>query len=131
LQPLGGRSFKGIPGTKAVYAISGRNPAHERFAAHDGQGVIVERDAELSLLMQCWATAKQGQGQVVILIGEAGIGKSRASHALLSHVLTEESAQISLQCSPFLRDTALSPVTNYLNRIAGIRSEDSADDRLS
>ena len=131
LKSLGERSFKGISGKKTVHAVTGRNPLHERFAARSGERQMVERDAELSLVTQRWAMARQGEGQVVALVGEAGIGKSRLSHALLAQVGTENAAQIPLQCSPFLQDAPLSPVINYLSGVADIRPEQDNEQRLA
>ncbi len=81
---------------------------------------MVGRDQELALLLERWAQAKAGEGQGVLLVGEAGIGKSRISRALLDAVADEPHIRIRYQCSPYHTDSALWPVIQQLTHAAGI-----------
>ena len=80
---------------------------------------MVGRDQELALLLERWALAKAGEGQGVLLVGEAGIGKSRISRALLDALADEPHTRIRYQCSPYHTDSALWPVIQQLSRAAG------------
>ncbi|HSF96723.1 MAG TPA: adenylate/guanylate cyclase domain-containing protein, partial [Thermohalobaculum sp.] len=132
LEPLGARSFKGIPGKQTIFAVIGSNPDHDRFAVREGlsTGEIVGREHELAVLLDRWEMVKNGEGQVVSLIGEAGIGKSRICRAVIEALGDEQYQRISYQCSPYLRDTALWPVINRLTAASGITAEDSIDEKF-
>ncbi|MDT8343799.1 MAG: adenylate/guanylate cyclase domain-containing protein [Thermohalobaculum sp.] len=132
LEPLGKRSFKGIPGQQPIYAVLHSNPEHDRFAAREGlaTGAMVGRANELALLIDRWQQARAGEGQVVNLIGEAGIGKSRICRALFEDISAENYQRLTYQCSPYLRDTALWPVINRITAASGIVADDPNDARL-
>jgi predicted ATPase len=85
---------------------------------------MVGRDQELALLLERWALAKAGEGQGVLLVGEAGIGKSRISRALLDSLAEEPHFRIRYQCSPSHTDSALWPVIQQLNYAAGLAADD-------
>ena len=89
---------------------------------------MVERDQELALLLERWRQAKTGEGQVVLLTGEAGIGKSRIIRAVLN-AIAEEDAQ-RFQCSPYHADSALWPVIQQMSHAAGIVADDPAEAAL-
>ena len=74
---------------------------------------------EMGLLLDRWRLARQGEGQIVTVIGEAGIGKSRSIEALQEALVAEPHARIHLQCSPYHSDSALYPVIQHLGRAAG------------
>ncbi len=91
LEDLGERELKGIGAPVQAYMVTGERPLESRFEAMSGPALLpmVGRDQELALLLERWALAKAGEGQGVLLVGEAGIGKSRISRALLD-ALTED-----------------------------------------
>jgi predicted ATPase len=91
---------------------------------------MVGRDQELALLLERWEQAKAGEGQAVLLVGEAGIGKSRISRALIDTVAGEPHAHIHYQCSPYHTDSALWPVTRQLTHAAGLTPSDTPDGKL-
>ena len=112
LQDLGARDLKGIAGP--VWAWAAVRPAsiESRFDALHPIGLteLVGREDELELLLRCWSKAKIGEGQVVLLSGEAGIGKSRLTGALLERLATEPLTRLRYFCSPQHTDSALYPI---------------------
>ncbi len=112
--------FRCTPGACWASVIS-----TSRFEAqHDkAPSSLVGRDSEVALLLDRWALARDGEGQVVILCGEAGIGKSRIGQALRERLAGEEHATVVLQCSPYFRGSALYPVVQHLKVAAGIAAQ--------
>src|SRR5215471_8762812 len=86
---------------------------------------LVRREEESELLLRRWGKAKVGQGQVVMIAGEAGIGKSRVTAALLEHLASEPHTRLRYFCSPHHQDSALYPSIAQLERAAGFRREDT------
>ena len=91
---------------------------------------MVGRDQELALLLERWAQAEAGEGQGVLLVGEAGIGKSRISRALLDAVAAEPHVRVRYQCSPYHADSALWPVVQQLSHAAGFGADDAVEAKL-
>jgi class 3 adenylate cyclase/tetratricopeptide (TPR) repeat protein/energy-coupling factor transporter ATP-binding protein EcfA2 len=116
LVPLGEQRLKGLVGPVQAFLVTGERLAETRFAARQAAGVaaMVGRQQELALLLERWRQAKAGEGQMVVLAGEAGIGKSRIVSALLETLVPEEYLRISYQCSPYHTDTALYPAIQQL-----------------
>ncbi|HEY2511370.1 MAG TPA: AAA family ATPase [Polyangiaceae bacterium] len=88
---------------------------------------LVGRDTELSLLLDCWEQLKGGEGHVVLLMGEAGIGKSRILKAFKNGVRGQSVSWLEARCSPFFQSTALAPVVDLLARIFRIEPSDSLE----
>jgi class 3 adenylate cyclase/predicted ATPase len=132
LQDLGPQSLKGIDGTACGYAVIAERAVESRFAAKATGGLapIVGRDQELALLVERWQQAKAGEGQVVLLTGEAGIGKSRIAEALVSALSAEGHVLLRYQCSPYHGDSALYPVIQQIAHAAGFVVGESNEDRL-
>ena len=102
-------------------------PATNRFEAR-AEGALhplYGRDQELALLMERWRQARAGEGQGVLLVGEAGIGKSRILRALLDSLKDEPHIRLRYQCSPYHADSAFWPVTQQLAHAAGFESGDT------
>src|SRR5208337_5146130 len=95
-----------------------------------GLTALVGRDEVLELLFRRWVRAKAGEGQVVLLFGEAGIGKSRLSAALLERLTGELHVRLRYFCSPQHTDSALYPIIGHMARAAGLAREDDARTRL-
>jgi predicted ATPase len=91
---------------------------------------LVGREEELDLLQRRWLRARSGEGQVVLLLGEPGIGKSRLVQTLLDRIAGERHTRLRLFCSPHHEDTALHPSIALLERAAGFRRDDTAVQRL-
>ena len=132
LRALEPQSLKGIGEKVPAFAVLGERALESRFAARQGGGVapIVGRDQELGLLLERWRQASSGEGQVVLLTGEAGIGKSRVTEALLEAVASEPHFLLRYQCSPYHAESALHPVIQQLSYGAGFVPEDSNEQRL-
>ena len=103
-----------------------------RFEALHSSGLteLVGREEELEILLRRWSRAKSGQGQVVLLSGEPGIGKSRLTAALLQRVADEPHTRLRLFCSPQHTDSALYPIIGRIERAAGFRHDDSPHAKL-
>ncbi|TYP75788.1 MULTISPECIES: ATP-binding protein [Nitrosomonas] len=91
---------------------------------------FIGREQELALLLGRWREAVEGEGQVVLLCGEAGIGKSRIANSLCNRLADIQYKAIYFQCSSYHTNTALYPVTNFLRHEAGVASQDSAHAQL-
>ncbi|NKB51771.1 MAG: AAA family ATPase [Rhizobiaceae bacterium] len=132
LEDLGKHSLKGIPQKQHIFALISDNHDYDRFAARKGQsyGSLVGRENELALLVDRWKLTREGEGQVITLIGEAGIGKSRITRALFESLSKEEYLFAAFHSSPYHQDTAFWPVTSRMIAATGIQSEDSVEEQL-
>ena len=132
LKDLGSKSVKGIGEPVRTFAVTAERPSESRFEARGGPTFLpmVCRDEELALLLGRWTLAKAHEGQGVLLVGDAGIGKSRIARALLDAVAGEPHTRIRYQCSPYHRNSALWPVIQQLGHAAGFTNHDPTDARL-
>jgi predicted ATPase len=103
-----------------------------RFEAFHASGLteLVGREEELELLLRRWAKEKIGEGQVVLLSGEPGIGKSRLTAALLKQIASEPHTRLRYFCSPQHTDSALYPIINQMERAAGFAHDDTTQAKL-
>ena len=128
LTHAGEHELKGFARPVPAWRVCGEASVESRFAAIRTGGLpLIGRAHEMGLMRERWHLARQGEGQIVTVIGEAGIGKSRMIEALQEEVAGEAHARINLQCSPYHSDSALYPVIQYLNRVAGFAPADPAD----
>src|SRR5271167_3032741 len=132
LADLGPQDLKGIAGPVRAFAALRGSSAEGRFEAMHGSGLtdLVGREEELELLLRRWSRAKSGEGQVVLLSGEAGIGKSRLTAALLERLATEPHTRLRYFCSPQHTDSALYPIISQMERVAGFVHDDSPKAKL-
>jgi len=132
LQHLGPRDLKGIAGPVRSFAVLRASSAEGRFEAMHAGGMteLVGREEELELLLRRWARAKAGEGQVVLLSGEAGIGKSRLSAALMEEIAAEPHTRLRYFCSPQHTDSALYPIIGQLERAAVLVHSDTPQAKL-
>jgi class 3 adenylate cyclase/predicted ATPase len=132
LQDLGPTDLKGIAGPVRAWAVLRASSVESRFEALHASGLtaLVGRYEELELLLRRWARAKTGEGQVVLLCGEPGIGKSRLTAALLERVVTEPHTRLRYFCSPQHTDSAFHPIISQMERAAGFVYDDTARTRL-
>jgi len=120
-QSLGTSLLKGLAQPVGVYQVLHERMARSRLEAMGSTGLtpLVGREQEVGLLRERWAQVKDGMGQVILLSGEAGIGKSRLVQVLQEHVATEPQAWLTpCQCSPYYQNTALYPMIDLLERVA-------------
>ena len=132
LDDLGFKDLKGISGSVRAWAALRPASVESRFDALHGSGLtdLVGREEELELLLRRWSRVKNGQGQVVLLSGEAGIGKSRLTAAVLERLATEPHTRLRYFCSPQHIDSALYPIISQMERAAGLAHDDTAQAKL-
>jgi hypothetical protein len=132
LEDLGAQTLKGITGPVRAWAALRPSSVGSRFEALHATGLteLVGREEELEILIRRWSKAKTSEGQVVLLSGEPGIGKSRLTAALLEQLAPEPHTRLRYFCSPQHTDSALYPVINQLERAAGFAYGDSAQAKL-
>ena len=129
---LGTVALKGFPGPVQAWLVTGEGAAESRFDAQHGMSTtaLVGRDQELALLLDRWEQAKGREGQIVLLGGEPGIGKSHLVRALRDRLAGVPHTRLSHFCSPFHTNSALYPIVGLLERAAGIRREDPFEAQL-
>jgi class 3 adenylate cyclase/predicted ATPase len=132
LEELGLRDLKGLAKPTRAWAALRASSVASRFEALHATGLttLVGRDEESELLLRRWLKAKSGEGQVVLLSGEAGIGKSRLTAALLESLATEPHARLRYFCSPQHTDSAFYPIIGQMERAAGLVHDDIRQARL-
>jgi hypothetical protein len=125
---LGLVAAKGFPAPVRAWHVLRRNPVRSRSEALHATATLaplVGRAEELALLQRCWAQAKAGEGGVVLLAGELGIGKSRLAAGLVERLADEPHICLPFFCSPRHRDSPLHPVIGQLERAAGFARDDA------
>ena len=132
LEDLGTKDLKGIAGPVRAWTALRPSSAESRFEALHASGFteLVGREEELELLLRRWSKAKSGQGQVVLLSGEPGIGKSRLTAALLERLGTDPHTRLRYFCSPQHTDSAFYPIISQMERAAGFTHGDTAQTKL-
>ena len=132
LQDLGAKEIKGIVGLVRVWVALRASSVESRFEALHASGLtaLVGREEESELLRRRWSRAKTGEGQVVLLSGEPGIGKSRLTAALLERLAAEPHTRLRYFCSPQHTDSALYPIKGQMERAAGLAHDDKPQTRL-
>jgi tetratricopeptide (TPR) repeat protein len=133
LQALGAVHLKGIPKPVLAYVALRKNSIESRFEARHASETapLVGRTAEIQSLLQRWECAKQGKGQVVLLSGEPGIGKSRLTGTLIERVSPEAHVFLRYHCSPHDAHSALFPFVQRMEHAAGFEPNDSIGSKLT
>ena len=133
LEDLGSQELKGITGAVRAWAVLRPASVESRFDALHAGGLteLVGREEELELLLRRWSKAKIGEGQVVLLSGEAGIGKSRLTAAVLERLANEPHTCLRYFCSPQHTDSALYPIISQMERAAGFAHDDTVQTKLN
>jgi predicted ATPase/class 3 adenylate cyclase len=123
---LGAVEIKGFAAPVPAWQVLRPSAVASRFEALHGSalGPLVGRDEEIDLLLRRWARAKAGDGQVVLISGEPGIGKSRIAAALEERLPADPHIRLRYSCSPYHQDSALFPFVDLLGRAAGFAYED-------
>ena len=130
---LGAVELKGLGAPVMAARVLRGSTAESRFEALHGRELtpLVGRDEELALLQRRWQQAKAGEGRVVVLIGEPGIGKSRLAQAMLEQPAGEPHTRLRYFCSPHHQASALHPFITQLEHAAGFSREDMPEARLA
>jgi class 3 adenylate cyclase/tetratricopeptide (TPR) repeat protein len=132
LRDLGRHEVKGMAEPVAAWAVEGLSESEDRFgAAHAGLSDLVGRARELNFLLERQRLAWAGKGQVVLISGEPGIGKSRLMAAVAERIAGERHTRLRYQCSPYHANSALRPFIVQLKRAAGFKADDIPEQRLA
>ena len=132
LRDLGPKDVKGLAGPVQAWAALRPSSIASRFEAFHASSMttLVGREQETEVLLRCWSNAKTGEGQVVLLSGEAGIGKSRLTAALLERLASEPHTRLRYFCSSQHTDSALYPIIGQMERAAGLQRDDTSPAKL-
>jgi class 3 adenylate cyclase len=133
LADLGVHPLKGIVEPVRAWRVQGVLRAEGRFDAAHGSAALTDlvgRKEEVALLVRHWHVARSGEGQVVLLSGEPGIGKSRLTQVLRDEIKNEPHAALRYQCSPFRLNSALYPIIEQLEFAAGFARDDTPEQKL-
>ena len=132
LDDLGAQDLKGIAAPVRAWTALRPSSVESRFEAFHATGLtdLVGREEELELLLRRWSKAKSGEGQVVLLSGEPGIGKSRLTAALLERLTAEPHTRLRYFCSPQHTDSALYPIISQMERAARFTHDDTPQAKL-
>ena len=132
LDDLGSHDAKGVSGGLRVHRVAGESASESRFEATRAAGMtpFVGREEEVAMLTRRWSQAKEGEGQVVLLSGEPGIGKSRITEELNDRLAAEAHTRLRYQCSPYHTNTAFHPIIAQIERAAGFERDDDAEAKL-
>lgn len=133
LHDLGLQELKGVTKPLHVYRVIAPTHAGSRFeAAHGGALTpLIGRSTELNLLLDRWQKAKEGDGQIVLLSGIPGVGKSRLIHELKSNIEHEPCCILQYQCSPFHSQSAFFPIIEHIEQAANLTTRDSDSDKFA
>jgi class 3 adenylate cyclase/predicted ATPase len=131
-QDLGIQNLKGITPPINAWRVRGERQTESRFDAQHGAGLteFVGRGDEVELLLRRWERTKSGEGQVVLISGEPGIGKSRLTQHVRDRLANEPHTRLRYQCSPHHTNSALYPVVSQLSFAAGIAAEEAPSAKL-
>jgi class 3 adenylate cyclase/predicted ATPase len=131
VEDLGPRPLAGFAEPQRAWRVVGESGIVSRFEAlRSGTTPLVGRDEELDLLLRRWQQAKLGEGRVVLVSGEPGIGKSRLTAALSERIESEPNTRLRYFCSPYHQDSALYPFIVQLERAAGFARDHTAEEKL-
>jgi hypothetical protein len=132
LRELGRHQLKGIAEPVETWAVEGASHSESRFEVARAAGLInlIGRDDEIGFLVERQHLAWKGQGQIVLITGEPGIGKSRLAAAQAEHIASEPYTLLRYQCSPYHTNGALHPFIAQLERAAGFKLDDAPEQKL-
>src|SRR4030095_5970771 len=132
-QDLGAQTLRGVAEPVQVYRVLQESGARGRLdvAVTRGLTPLVGREQEVGILLERWNQVKEGQGQVVLLTGEGGIGKSRLVQVLKDAVASEPYNQWECRSSEYSQNTALFPLTDLFQRILGFETSETPEAKLA
>ena len=129
---MGFHTLKGIAEPVQAFGVVGESKEQSRFEARRSGMLtpIVGRKQELGLMIEYWDKAKSGSGQMIVVSGEAGIGKSRITRAVVDSITQDNHIRMNYQCSPYHTDSAFYPIIQQISHAAGFKTTDGAEARL-
>jgi class 3 adenylate cyclase len=132
LRPLGRHEIKGLSEPVEVWTVEGVSASESRFESVRGSGLtgFVGREYELGLLVERWNLAQDGEGQVVLLSAEPGIGKSRILSELRGRLEAQPATSLRLHCSPYYVNSAFYPIIDNFQRVLQFARDDTAEQKL-
>src|SRR6516162_6292611 len=132
LRDVGSHELKGIAESVAAWAVEGLSTSDSRFEAVRAAGLtdLIGREAEIDFLLERQRLAWEGKGQIVLISGEPGIGKSRLAAALAERIAGERYTRLRYQCSHYHTNSVLRPIITQLERAAGFKADDTPEQRL-
>ena len=132
-ESLGPQRLRGLDEAQRVYRVVRSSGAHHRLDIATARGLtpLVGREQEMGLLAERWEHVKDGQGQIVLLSGEAGIGKSRLLEVMRQRLAEEPHTRLECRSSPYYQNTALYPFTDLLQRLMAWQPDDAAETKLA
>jgi class 3 adenylate cyclase/predicted ATPase len=132
LRDLGRHEVKGFAEPVAAWAVEGVSASESRFEAVRAAQLtdLIDREEELDFLLERQRLAWKGEGQIVLISGEPGIGKSRLASALVERIVGKSHTRLRYQCSPYHTNSALRPFIDQLERAADFKIDDSSEERL-
>jgi predicted ATPase len=131
-QDLGAHALRGVTEARRLYHVLGASGATSRLEVAQPRGLtpLVGRESEVALLVERWEQAKAGHGQVILLSGEAGIGKSRLVQVLKDHIANEPHTRWECRSVPYYQNTALYPLTDLLQHTLHWQHDETPDEKL-
>ncbi len=132
IRHLGAMDLKGVGEPVQAWLVLRASSVASRFEALHAAALtaLVGREEEIELLMRRWSKAKAGEGQTVLLSGEAGIGKSRLTASISERIAAEPHRRLRYFCSPHYTESALYPIIGHIERAAGLAYNDSLQTKL-
>src|SRR6516165_3595256 len=131
IEDLGRQSLAGFTEPQRAWRIVGESGVLSRFEALRSEATpLLGRDEELDLLLRRWQQATTGEGRVMLVSGEPGIGKSRLTAALSERIASDPHTRLRYFCSPHHQDSALHPFITQLERAAGFARDDAVEEKL-
>jgi len=131
-EALGEHTLRGVSQPLNIYRVLGESGVHSRLEVAQTRGLtpLVGREQEVGLLLERWAQIKAWQGQVVLLTGDAGIGKSRLVQMLKDHVADESHIRWECRGSEYYQNTALFPLVDLFQRLLRFQVDDTPNEKL-
>src|SRR5215510_875801 len=131
-QDLGAQTLRGVAEPVHVYRVLQASGArgHLDLAQPRGLTPLVGRESEVTLLLERWAKVKAGHGHVVLLTGDAGIGKSRLVQTLKDHIANEPHVRWECRSAEYSQSTALFPLVDLFQRLLRFQAEDTPDEKF-
>src|SRR5262249_43536767 len=131
-ESLGEHTLRGVSQPLNIYRVLGASGVTSRLDIAQTRGLtpLVGRESEVTLLLERWGQAQSGQGQVVLLTGDAGIGKSRLVQMLKEHVANEPHTRWECRSAEYYQNTALFPLTDLFQRLLRFHADDTPDEKL-